>query len=159
MKNCSTILIFKTIIYRFNLFMYNQFFIFFIMLFLLTWNIFPVTSVLSADDDDGFLSVNPEDYYNLKDYGGGEESKVSKQLHKENNTSFDQTALSTTTPPPHPATTTLKKHPFNIAVTSDWGCSADTKKTAENIQKKNPELVIAGGDASYHKSSQCWFDI
>jgi hypothetical protein len=113
--------------------------------------------VLSADDDDdGFLSVNPEDYYNVEDYGGEEESKVSKQIHKENNTSSDRNAL---LPTPHPATTTVKKHPFNIAVTSDWGCSADTKKTAENIQKKNPELVIAGGDASYHKSSQCWFDI
>jgi len=111
--------------------------------------------VLSADDD-GFLSVNPEDYYTLEDYGGEEESKVSKQLHKENNTS-DQNALPP--PPPPPTATTVKKYPFNIAVTSDWGCSADTKKTAENIQKKNPELVIAGGDASYHKSSQCWFDI
>ena len=35
----------------------------------------------------------------------------------------------------------------------------DTKKTAENIQKKNPELVISAGDVSYHKSSNCWFDI
>jgi hypothetical protein len=137
--------------------MYNHFFIFLVFSFLLTWNIFPFTSVLSANDDDGFLSVNPEDYYNLEDYGGGE-SKVSKQLHKENNTSSVQNAL-LPTPQPPPTTTTVKKHPFNIAVTSDWGCSADTKKTAENIQKKNPELVIAGGDASYHKSSQCWFDI
>jgi hypothetical protein len=139
--------------------MYNQFFIFIVFSFLLTSNIFPFTRVLSADDEDGFLSVNPEDYYNLEDYGGAEESKVSKQLHKENNTSSHQTALSTTPPPTPPTTITVKKHPFNIAVTSDWGCSADTKKTAENIQKKNPELVIAGGDASYHKSSQCWFDI
>jgi hypothetical protein len=137
--------------------MYNHFFIFLVFSFLLTWNIFPFTSVLSANDDDGFLSVNPEDYYNLEDYGGGE-SKVSKQLHKENNTSSVQYAL-LPTPQPPPTTTTVKKHPFNIAVSSDWGCSADTKKTAENIQKKNPELVIAGGDASYHKSSECWFDI
>ena len=27
------------------------------------------------------------------------------------------------------------------------------------MQKKNPELVIAAGDLSYHKSSECWFDI
>jgi hypothetical protein len=137
--------------------MNNQFFIFFVFSFLLTLNIFPFTTVLSAEDDDGFLSINPEDYYNLDDYGE-EESKVSKQLHKENNTSSDQNALPKP-PPSAPTATTVKKHPFNIAVTSDWGCSADTKKTAENIQKKNPELVIAGGDASYHKSSQCWFDI
>jgi hypothetical protein len=136
--------------------MYNQFYILFILSFLLTFTISHFNSVFAVDDN-GFFSVNPEDYYNFQDYGGGEESKYSKQLHKENNTSSDQTALPT--PPPPPPTTTTIKHPFNIAVTSDWGCSADTKKTAENIQKKNPELVIAGGDASYHKSSQCWFDI
>ena len=108
--------------------MYNQFFIFLVFSFLLTWNIFPFTIVLSADND-GFLSVNPEDYYTLEDYGREEESKVSKQLHKENNTS-DQNALPPPRPPPPPTATTVKKHPFNIAVTSDWGCSADTKKTA-----------------------------
>ena len=134
--------------------MYKQFFIFFLFSFLLTLAIFPFTGVLSANDD-GFLSVNPEDYYNLEDYGE-EESKVSNQLHKENNTS-DQNALPI--PPPPSTTTTIKKHPFNIAVTADWGCEEDTKKTVQNIQNKNPELVIAAGDLSYHKSSECWFDI
>ena len=33
------------------------------------------------------------------------------------------------------------------------------KKTAQSNQKKKPELVLAAGDASYHKSSECWFDI
>ena len=69
--------------------MFKKFFIFFLFPSLLTLTIFPFTRVLSANDD-GFLSVNPEDYYNLEDYG--EESKVSNQLHKENNT-FDQSAL------------------------------------------------------------------
>ena len=135
--------------------MFKKFFIFFLFPSLLTLTIFPFTRVLSANDD-GFLSVNPEDYYNPEDYG--EESKFSNQLHKENNT-FDQSALPIP-PSSQPSTnTTVKKHPFNIAVTADWGCSEDTKKTAENIQKKNPELVISAGDASYHKSSKCWFDI
>jgi hypothetical protein len=48
---------------------------------------------------------------------------------------------------------------FNIAVASDWGCNEDAKKTAENIQEKNPELVIAVGDLSYGKSADCWFKI
>jgi Calcineurin-like phosphoesterase len=48
---------------------------------------------------------------------------------------------------------------FNIAVAGDWGCEEDTKKTAENIQKKNPELVIAAGDLSYEGSADCWFEI
>jgi len=48
---------------------------------------------------------------------------------------------------------------FNIAVAGDWGCTEDTEKIAENIQKKNPELVIGSGDYSYTGSAECWFDI
>jgi hypothetical protein len=48
---------------------------------------------------------------------------------------------------------------FNIAVAADWGCEEDTEKTAENIQSKNPELVIAAGDLSYEESAECWFEI
>ena len=48
---------------------------------------------------------------------------------------------------------------FNMAVASDWGCDENAKTTAENIQSKDPELVIAGGDASYDKSASCWFEI
>ena len=44
-------------------------------------------------------------------------------------------------------------------MTADWGCEKDTKKTVQNIQNKNPELVISAGDLSYHESSECWFDI
>jgi hypothetical protein len=55
--------------------------------------------------------------------------------------------------------TTANSSFFNIAVSADWGCEKDTKKTAENIQKKNPEIVIAAGDLSYKKSANCWFEI
>lgn len=48
---------------------------------------------------------------------------------------------------------------FNIAVAADWGCSENTQETAENIQDKNPEIVIAAGDLSYEKSAKCWFEI
>ena len=48
---------------------------------------------------------------------------------------------------------------FNIAVASDWGCDENAQATAKNIQSKDPELVIAGGDASYEKSASCWFEI
>ena len=51
------------------------------------------------------------------------------------------------------------KKPFNIAVASDWGCDENAQATAKNIQSKDPELVIAGGDASYEKSASCWFEI
>jgi len=133
--------------------MYNQFFILFILSFLLSFIMLDYTSILSAtDDDDGFFSVVPEDYYSFEDDGGKEEE--SKVASKENNT-FNQSPIQASPP----TTSTVKKQPFNIAVTADWGCEKDTKETAENIQKKNPELVIAAGDASYHESSECWFDI
>ena len=48
---------------------------------------------------------------------------------------------------------------FNIAIAGDWGCTEDTEKTAENIRKKNPEVVIGSGDYSYTGSADCWFDI
>ena len=118
--------------------MYNHFFILLLFSFLSTLTIFHFTNVLAAKDD-GFLSVNPEDYYILED-DVEEESKVSNQLNKENNTSDQNVLPSTPTPPP--TTTTVKKHPFNIAVTADWGCEEDTKKTVKNIQNKNPELVL-----------------
>jgi len=130
--------------------MCNQFFILFLLSFLLTFTIFHFNSAFSANDDGGFFSVVPEDYYSFED--NGDESKVAS---KENNT-FNQNPIQASPPP---TTTTLKKQSFNIAVTADWGCEKDTKKTVENIQKKNPELVISAGDASYHKSSECWFDI
>ena len=56
-------------------------------------------------------------------------------------------------------TENLDEEHFNIAVAADWGCEEDTEKTAENIQEKNPELVIAAGDLSYEESADCWFEI
>ncbi len=55
--------------------------------------------------------------------------------------------------------TTPNNGEFNIAVAGDWGCEEDTIKTAENIQSKNPELVISAGDMSYEESADCWFEI
>jgi hypothetical protein len=71
------------------------------------------------------------------------------------------TTIPTKTPPTQPTPTTIPTvdNTFNVAVTADWGCSEDTKKTAENIQSKNPELVIAAGDLSYDESASCWFEI
>ncbi len=54
---------------------------------------------------------------------------------------------------------TYQTNNFNIAVASDWGCNEDAKKTSENIQNHNAELVIAGGDLSYEASADCWFKI
>jgi len=55
--------------------------------------------------------------------------------------------------------TILTGNSLNIAVASDWGCTEDTKKTSQNIQSKNPDLVIAPGDLSYEGSADCWTNI
>ena len=70
-----------------------------------------------------------------------------------------KTTTTTTTAINNSSNTSQTKKAFNIAVASDWGCSKDAKKTAENIQEKNPEVVITGGDLSYGKSGDCWFEI
>jgi hypothetical protein len=61
----------------------------------------------------------------------------------------------------HESTTDIhkKNSNFNIAIAADWGCKEDAQKTAENIQSKNPELVIANGDLSYGESAECWLEI
>ena len=81
-------------------------------------------------------------------------SKVSNQLQEEKIYFLPKCFTNITN-----NTSPIKKQSFYIAVTADWGCEKDTKKTVQNIQKKNPELVISGGDLSYHESSDCWFDI
>lgn len=48
---------------------------------------------------------------------------------------------------------------FNIAIAGDWGCNDDARKTASNIEDKNPELVLMPGDFSYESSPNCWYDI
>ena len=35
---------------------------------------------------------------------------------------------------------------FNIAIATDWRCDENAQKTAQNIQSKDPELVIASRD-------------
>ena len=129
----------------------NQFFIFslFPLSLLLTFTIFHFSIVFSSTDD-GFFGIFPEDY--------GEKSKDSIQLHEENK-SIDQNTYQTLSTPSLITNNTANRHHFNIAITADWGCEKDTKKTVENIQNKDPELVLSAGDASYHKSSECWFDI
>jgi Calcineurin-like phosphoesterase len=58
-----------------------------------------------------------------------------------------------------PNDTNIKNTNFDIAVAADWGCNDDAKKTSQNIQEKNPELVIAPGDLSYKGQGDCWTDI
>lgn len=48
---------------------------------------------------------------------------------------------------------------FNFAAAGDWGCNEMTLRTVNNMQNKDPELVLALGDFSYQKDTGCWFKI
>jgi hypothetical protein len=48
---------------------------------------------------------------------------------------------------------------FNFAAAGDFGCSTNTQNTIENMQSKDPEVVLTLGDLSYHSTADCWFDM
>jgi hypothetical protein len=48
---------------------------------------------------------------------------------------------------------------FNFAAAGDWGCNEITQQTANSMQNKDPELVLALGDFSYQADTGCWFNI
>ena len=45
-----------------------------------------------------------------------------------------------------------------IAAAGDWGCTGNTRDTVKNVQKQNPDLLLALGDYSYANTPGCWFD-
>ena len=47
----------------------------------------------------------------------------------------------------------------NIVAAGDWGCTGNTQETVKNVQKQNPDLLLALGDYSYASTSGCWFDL
>jgi hypothetical protein len=48
---------------------------------------------------------------------------------------------------------------FNFAAAGDWGCNEITQRTANSMQNKDPDLILALGDFSYQVDTGCWFDI
>ena len=48
---------------------------------------------------------------------------------------------------------------LNIAAVGDWGCNSNAQSTGNNIDSKNPEVVLALGDYSYSSTATCWFNI
>ena len=54
--------------------------------------------------------------------------------------------------------TDKKKLNFNFAAAGDFGCSENTMSTVVNMQRHEPEIVLALGDQSYHSTADCWFD-
>ena len=41
----------------------------------------------------------------------------------------------------------------------DWGCTGNTQDTVKNVQRQNPNLLLALGDYSYANTPGCWFDM
>ena len=52
-----------------------------------------------------------------------------------------------------------KPSEFDFVVAGDYGCDAVTKRTVENIEKEEPNLVLALGDLSEVNNPACFFDI
>jgi len=48
---------------------------------------------------------------------------------------------------------------FNIIAVADVGCSLRAQENIKNIEKLQPELFLVGGDLSYEKTPDCWFDM
>jgi hypothetical protein len=49
-----------------------------------------------------------------------------------------------------------KSQDFNFVAAGDFGCGNEPSRTIESMAKKDPEIVIALGDLSYDKTSDCW---
>lgn len=47
---------------------------------------------------------------------------------------------------------------FSFAVTGDFGCSDEARKTVSNIKSKYPDLVLVTGDLSYQRNATCWYN-
>ena len=64
-----------------------------------------------------------------------------------------------------PASSLSSLPAFSIAAAADWACNSNTINTVNNIEAKNPKLVLGLGDYYYSdyfnesKSPDCWFKI
>jgi predicted phosphodiesterase len=48
---------------------------------------------------------------------------------------------------------------FNFIAVGDWGCGSGTNHTINNIEYKNPELILGLGDYSYKPTADCWIEL
>jgi predicted phosphodiesterase len=48
---------------------------------------------------------------------------------------------------------------FNFIAVGDWGCRSSTNHTINNIEHKNPELILGLGDYSYEPTADCWIEL
>jgi hypothetical protein len=118
--------------------------------------LFALNSVFSQDenDDDGFFVVPEDEFYDPENYAldksvlspsPSESENLSKHtMNKKNTEQFIDSK---------------NYSGFKFAVVGDWGCTKDTAKTVDLIQRQNPDLVFSLGDTSYGPDIKCWKDI
>jgi hypothetical protein len=46
---------------------------------------------------------------------------------------------------------------LRILTVGNWGCTSNSQATVNNINSKNPDLVLGLGDYSYESTPDCWF--
>jgi hypothetical protein len=61
--------------------------------------------------------------------------------------------------PPPPLSPPANASNFNFVSVGDWGCKPATKATIDNIQDRNPELILGLGDYSYESTADCWLKL
>ena len=123
-----------------------------IILLMLSIN-FSIKSVLSSDD--GFFVVPEDEFFNPEDYGGkssltSELGNSSEKLKSENESYYTNHKK---------LTDSINFTDFNFALAGDLGCTKNTAKTVDIIQKHDPSIVFSLGDTSYGKDINCWVEI
>lgn len=46
---------------------------------------------------------------------------------------------------------------YNVSAAGDWGCTSNTTKVVQQMENKNPSVVLSLGDMSYASTADCWF--
>ncbi|MDF2737263.1 MAG: hypothetical protein K0S93_1120 [Nitrososphaeraceae archaeon] len=149
----------------------NGFFFTALFLFLLIIAIFPTTNVFTQED--GFIEIFPQNYYDPSDYGEKEEQTIPANFAQnstskgtipekkdENSTSKELPAVATNGTKPQNHLSDIESQDVNFIAAGDWTCNKETEKTVGKITKFKPELVVGLGDYTFEEvSPQCWFDI
>ena len=57
-----------------------------------------------------------------------------------------------------PGRNTYGASDLKILTVGNWGCTSNSQATVNNINSKNPDLVLGLGDYSYESTPDCWFN-
>src|SRR5688572_2689124 len=105
-----------------------------------------VNSVLSTDD--GFFVISEDVYDDRADYGLKPSlSPVAEKFGNVNGSDKENDDGR--------FVESQNFSDFNFALAGDWGCTKNTEKTVELIQKQNPDIIFSLGDTSYAPNLDC----